>query len=782
MRKDIFLLWFAVLLMAYACTQQSEDQCNIVPAPTRFHLSGKGNFTFNPNSRIIIQPATDELRQLADTLASWLKKATGLTIPVVDFASGTSLSDYILLSTYQADTTLGQEGYKLQADNNGILIHAHTYAGVFYGIQSLKQLFPPEAFGSTPGKVEIQGAFIIDIPRYPYRGMHLDVSRHFFPVSFIKRYIDLLSFYKMNTFHWHLTDDNGWRIEIKKYPLLTQKAAWHVDRDHQPWSGVSPPQKGEKATIGGFYTQEEIRDVVQYAASRYVTIIPEIEMPGHTSEVFAAYPNLSCKGDTLMVEPGSYWPNVDIFCAGNDEVFTFIDDVLSEVASLFPGPYIHIGGDEADKTRWKTCKRCQQRIITEKLDGETELQSWFIHRVEQIVAAKGKKMIGWDEILEGGLAPEATVMSWRGMDGGIEAARMGHDVIMTPTSHCYFDYYQADPETEPDAIGGFLTLKKVYSFEPTPPVLNQTESKHILGAQGNVWSEFISTPSHAEYMALPRMIALAEVVWSKPENRDYNSFIRRMQHQFAILDQLKVNYGAQSKRVEINLTREEKTGKLLVSLETELYQPEVRYTTDGTLPGAQSERYTQPFAIGGAATVKAVVIHDGSVDGKPSERVFQPHKATGAKTILTPEPSFKYKARGALTLTDATLGSENHNDGCSIGFEGTDMEALVDLGSVMPVNQIEMAFIQNLKAWIMLPARVVVSGSTSGNDFLPLADVEIEQAQPTDKIYRHLFSAKVEGKSVRFLKVKVVNGGPLPADHLYPGMPAWLFVDEIVVK
>lgn len=781
MRKTL-PLFLAVLVALAACHSNRKDHRNIVPAPSRFYLSDDGAYKINGKTKIILQPESPALHQLADSLSAWLQKATGHSIPVEAFASGSSLSEYILLSTFQADTALGKEGYKLESNQNGVVIQAVTEAGVFYGIQSLKQLLPAAAFGGQIEDAAFRSAYITDKPRYSYRGMHLDVSRHFFPVSFIKRYIDLLSFYKMNTFHWHLTDDNGWRIEIKKYPDLTRKSAWHVDRNHQKWNEVTPPAPGEKATVGGFYTQEEIREVVRYAASRYVTIIPEIEMPGHTSEVFAAYPDLSCKGDTLMVEPGTYWPNIDIFCAGNDDVFTFIDDVLTEVAALFPGPYIHIGGDEADKTRWKACRKCQQRITVEKLADEAALQSYFIKRVEKMVTAKGKKMIGWDEILEGGLAPEATVMSWRGMDGGIEAAKMGHDVIMTPTSHCYFDYYQADPETEPLAIGGFLTLKKVYSLEPSPPVLNEAETRHILGAQGNVWTEFIPTPEHAEYMALPRMIALAEVVWSKAENRDYNDFIRRMQYQFTILDQLKVNYGKQSSRVEINLTRADESGKLMINLETELYQPEVRYTTDGTEPSVGSPLYDKPFEITGSATVKAAIMKEGKAAGKTSERTFSVHTATGARVTLTPEPSFKYKARGAVSLTDAALGSDNHNDGCWVGYEGTDATIVVDLGSEKEVTKVETAFLQNLKAWIMLPASVELSTSSDGITYSAPVLKPLENVQPADKVFRQNTTLEPGNLRTRYLKLTIKNGGPLPADHPYPGMPAWFFLDEIIVK
>lgn len=781
MKKNIFRL-LAVLAITYSCSGHKEDKRNITPKPSIFRLTDEGSFEITRKTRIIYQPNTPELAELADSLSVFLSKASGFNIESVAFSTDGSLNNYILLSTFQADSVYGKEGYKLRIGQDGILIHANTGAGIFYGIQSLRQLLPIEVFSGKAESISVKSAYISDKPRFAYRGMHLDVSRHFFPVSFIKKYIDLLSFYKMNTFHWHLTDDNGWRIEIRKYPDLTEKSAWHVDRNDQPWNEVTPPRPDEKATIGGYYTQDEIREIVRYAASRYVTIIPEIEMPGHSCEVFAAYPDLSCKGDTLPVQPGTYWPNIDILCAGNDDVFTFIDDVLTEVADLFPGPYIHIGGDEADKTRWSACKKCQKRISEEKLRNEAELQSWFIKRVEKIVTAKGKKMIGWDEILEGGLAPEATVMSWRGMEGGIEAARMGHDVIMTPTSYCYFDYYQAEPENEPTAIGGFLTLKKVYSFEPLPPVLNEMESKYIIGAQGNLWTEFIPTPEHAEYMALPRMIALAEVNWSKKENRDYSDFIRRMNHQFAILDQMKVNYGKQSTHIDISLSRHEKTGKLMINMDTELFKPEVKYTTDGNEPSIESNTYTVPFEIGSSCTIKAAIFKDGKQVGKISERTFTIHSATGLKCEISPPPSFKYQARGAQSLTDATLGSLNHNDGCWLGFEGDDAEIKLDLGNEQPVREIQVAFLQNIKSWIMLPQSVLLEVADISGTYIKEGEITIGISSPADTIIRKNIVFQVKKKNCRFIRIKIKNGGPLPADHLYPGEPAWLFIDELVVN
>ncbi|MEK9137784.1 MAG: family 20 glycosylhydrolase, partial [Bacteroidota bacterium] len=354
------------------------------------------------------------------------------------------------------------------------------------------QLMSPGVFAPEPVKKRtwtIPCVAIRDWPRFEWRGMHLDVSRHFLPKKFIKTYIDMLAMHKMNVFHWHLTDDQGWRLEIKKYPKLIEVTAWRVDREDQHWNHRDPPREGEKATYGGYYTQDEIREIVKYADERNITVVPEIEMPAHTTALLAAYPQYSCTGGPFDVPPGGVWPITDIFCAGNDSTFYFLQDVLTEVMDLFPGKYIHIGGDEADKKEWKACAKCQARIKQEELKDEAELQSYFVKRIEKFIVSKGRRLIGWDEILEGGLAPEATVMSWRGTEGGIAATRQGHDAVMTPGSHCYFDHYQGKQEFEPLAIGGYTPLSKVYSYEPIPDSLTPEEAKHILGAQGNVWTE-----------------------------------------------------------------------------------------------------------------------------------------------------------------------------------------------------------------------------------------------------------------------------------------------------
>ncbi|MEA3287027.1 MAG: beta-N-acetylhexosaminidase [Candidatus Marinimicrobia bacterium] len=513
---------------------------NIIPKPHSIVLTD-GAYVFKERSTLSITGSVSN--------RLFIEEYLGTLIPGLNLIDDESADIKIKL---HASAGIPPEGYVMKITRSGILITAGDTPGVFYGIQSLRQLLPVFVENQEKSLVghRIQTAVIQDYPRFGWRGMHLDVSRHFFPVEFIKRYIDMIALHKMNVFHWHLTDDNGWRLEIKQYPKLTEICAWRVDREHQDWRKWSPVEAGEKSTYGGFYTQEEVRDVIAYAAERQIAVIPEIEMPGHSSEIFAAYPELSCKGELLPVRPGSYWPNEDILCAGNDSVFIFLERVIDEVAELFPAEYIHIGGDEAAKTHWKTCPKCQARIKAEALADEHELQSWFIRKMEKYIHSKGKRIIGWDEILEGGLAPDATVMSWRGEAGGIAAAKAGHQVIMTPSSHVYFDHYQGDPETEPQAIGGYTPLKEVYAYEPIPMELEQIEHQYVLGAQANLWTEFVKTTKHAEYMVLPRMTALSEVLWSAPEQRNWSDFMERLTYLEVRFDALNWNYRSNSLPVE----------------------------------------------------------------------------------------------------------------------------------------------------------------------------------------------------------------------------------------
>ena len=529
-----------VLIMAIgSCAPQpSMDKYSIIPKPSAMEVQ-RGEFVLDSGFQILADIENSEIQANCTYVSKKILEITGLSISVNSLTDNQDKNGTMSITLNENMPELGKEGYKLDISRQRISLESAHPAGIFYGIQSLLQLFPQKDNDREGNSLAVPCVKITDVPRFPYRGMHLDVGRHFFPKSFIKKYIDLLALHKFNTFHWHLTEDQGWRIEIKKYPKLTEIGS--VRKESLVGHYREEPQRFDGTPYGGFYTQEDVKEIVAYAQSRYVTIIPEIEMPGHSLGALAAYPELSCTGGPHEV--AVLWGvHEDVYCAGNDKVFTFLEDVLTEVIELFPGTYIHIGGDECPKARWEVCEKCQARIKAEGLKDEHELQSYFIRRIEKFLLAHDRKLIGWDEILEGGLAPEATVMSWRGMEGGIAAAQQGHDVIMTPTSHCYFDYYQGDKETEPLAIGGLLTLDKIYAFEPVPAELSPADAQHILGAQGNLWTEYIKTPEYAEYMSIPRMSALAEVVWSPKDARDWEDFQKRLAQFFQRLDAMGINY------------------------------------------------------------------------------------------------------------------------------------------------------------------------------------------------------------------------------------------------
>jgi hexosaminidase len=512
-----------VLLLAIAFTAPliAQPSPSIVPRPVRL-TPGEGWVQLCGATAIVADTAPPDVRPLGALASEILAHGA---------CPADGGADARVTLTLEPETPGPTEGYRLVADRGGVRISAATAAGLFYGLQTLRQLVPLDGSGRVP-HVAIE-----DAPRFPYRGMHLDVGRHVFPVAFIKRYVDLLASYKLNVFHWHLTDDQGWRLEVRKYPRLTGVGAWRretvVDKQRDPYVGDGTP-------YGGYYTQDEVREVVAYAAARHVTVIPEIELPGHSLAALAAYPELACTEGPFEV--GTRWGVFDDVYCPSERTFAFLEDVLTEVLELFPSPYIHIGGDEVPKRRWKESALAQEVIRREGLKDEAGLQSWFIRRIETILRARGRRLIGWDEILEGGLAPDATVMSWRGTAGGIEAARQGHDVVMSPGSHLYFDHYQGPPENEPLAIGGRTPLARVYAFEPIPADLSDAEARHVIGAQANVWTEYITSPAQVEYMALPRMLALAEVVWSPLPARDWADFAGRLPAQLARLDALGVQY------------------------------------------------------------------------------------------------------------------------------------------------------------------------------------------------------------------------------------------------
>ena len=513
----------------------------VIPRPVSL-TPAAGRFTLDASTVIWTDRATAPVGRM---LARFLEPATGLDIPVRTGA-GTGAGRITIQRDPALAATLGPEGYRLEVRPGRVSIRAAEPAGAFYGVQSLRQLLPPQVFREA--KVEgvawtAPAVTIEDQPRFPWRGMHLDVSRHFMPKEFVKKYIDLLALQKMNSFHWHLTEDQGWRIEIRKYPLLTQVGAWRKETVVGRGGSRDRPTAYDGKRHGGFYTQEDVKEIVAYAADRFVNVVPEIEMPGHAQAAISAYPFLGVFPDSLKLEPWTKWGVTENILVPTDSTVRFMQDVLAEVLELFPSKFIHIGGDEAPKNQWKASPRVQARIRELGLKDEHEMQSWFVRQMDAWLAQRGRRLIGWDEILEGGLAPGATVMSWRGTQGGIDAARQRHDVVMTPGKPTYFDHYQSrDQAGEPLAIGGFNPLDSVYAYEPVPAELEPEFRKHVLGTQGQIWTEYIPNPKHVEYMAFPRSAALAEVGWTPASRKDYADFFQRLQVHLRRLDALDVNY------------------------------------------------------------------------------------------------------------------------------------------------------------------------------------------------------------------------------------------------
>lgn len=528
MKKLLLLFCFAMTVFTVSCQSDHKNlsviQPAIVPQPQSISVMAEGSMVLSSGLTLVV--AEEGAEKTAEFLGDYLK-SIGWTSQIAKEVPKSNYIDF----RWKKMTNAAEGAYDLRISENGVEIAAASNEGLFYGVQSLIQMLPLEGEAVRLPQMNIE-----DAPRFSYRGMHLDVCRHFFPVEFIKKYLDMMALYKMNTFHWHLTEDQGWRIEIKKYPKLTEIGSIRketiVDKNFDPYIGDGQP-------YGGFYTQEQIKEIVAYATERHITVIPEIEMPGHSVAALAAYPELGCTPGPFEVFT-KWGVTDDIYCPSK-ETFAFLEDVLTEVIDLFPGKYIHIGGDEAPKDAWKKSKLAQDVIKREGLKDEFELQSYFIRRIEKFLISKNRQLIGWDEILEGGLAPEATVMSWRGEKGGIEAAEQGHDVIMTPNNVAYFDHYQAGPEGEPLAIGGFTTLQDVYDYEPIPKELSEEKAHHVLGAQANVWTEYMKTSDHVEYMVFPRMLALSETVWTDANKKDWSHFQKKMETQYKILEARKVN-------------------------------------------------------------------------------------------------------------------------------------------------------------------------------------------------------------------------------------------------
>lgn len=768
--KKIFIA-LTVLLSSMQLIAQS--QYAIIPKPTLL-TPAQGEFVVNASTKIIIPNNNAAMADIAQLFAQRMMITANLNLDIN--ADAKPASNYIKFEIPAQKLAL-KEGYKMTVNNNSIVISADEPIGHFYALQTLLQLLPPQVFSSSPmlnTKWAVPACSITDSPRYAYRGLMLDVGRHTFPVTFIKKYIDLLALHKMNTFHWHLTEDQGWRIEIKKYPKLTQIGS--VRRESV--KGHNRDQMSDGTPYGGFYTQDEIKEVVRYAQSKYITVVPEIEMPGHAMAALAAYPELGCSGGPYEV--ATRWGVMnDVFCP-NEKTFEFLQDVLTEVMDLFPSKYIHIGGDECPKVSWKKSQFCQDLMKKEGLKDEHELQSYFIKRIDKFVTSKGRKIIGWDEILEGGISPNATIMSWRGVDGGIAAAKQGHDAIMTPTTYNYFDYYQADPSNEPLAIGGYLPLEKTYSYEPMPKELTPEQAKHIMGVQGNLWTEYVTTPEYAEYMTYPRASALAEVAWTPSKQKDYTDFGNRLKTHFERLRYLGVNYAKSFYDITAYAERDA-NGRVVAKLNSNDKQALIKYSLDGSDPKPQSMSY----AASGIVLTQNTYLNatafgnKGEALSKPVGKFFFVNKATGRSYTLKNEPK-NYTGGSSNGLTNGLKGEEKSLS-TWLGFEGKDLDAVVDLGQKTDFSRVSVAFFRSSSQWIMLPSSIEILISDDGKQFKSIKKIDLDNSDKAGQAIQQL-AIGLDNANARYVKVVAPNYGLLPENHPGHGKSAWLFVDEIGVE
>ena len=684
--------------------------------------------------------------------------------------------------SFVLDNNLPDEAYKLTVTSEKIEITANSAgSGLFYGVQSLLQLMPAEIYDEKTAlslhSILVPAVTINDAPRFPYRGAMMDVARNFLPKEEVLKFLDLMAAYKMNRFHFHLTDDQGWRIEIKKYPKLTEVGSYR-SQTQLGHSDYYYPRRYDGIAKRGFYTQEEIKEIVKYAADRFIIVIPEIEMPGHSSASLASYPELSCGLGKAYVVRDYFDVFDEVYCT-KENVFSFLEDVLTEVMELFPSHYIHIGGDECPKKAWKKCTHCQELMKKEELKSEEELQSWFIHRIERFVNSKGRDIIGWDEILEGGLAPNATVMSWRGETGGIIAARQGHNVIMTPGSKCYFDFYQEDPEFAPLAMGGFLPIDSVYNYNPIPSALLPEEQKYIIGTQANIWGEYIQTPEYFEYMAFPRLAAIAEVQWTNPENKDFEQFTYRLDNEFKKLDYLQVNACRNLYESNINGKWNVNKKRYEVSMNTFSLDTEIRYSLTDSVITPQSLLYTAPFPITKKTTLYAAVFRNKEQLAKTTRKTFTVNKATGSRyesNFSSTQESAEYR----LALTDGLFGYPK-NLRCWTVFEGDSVQIDLDLNKKQKIRKVIFSALWRPWKIIWPPKSVEISVSEDGWHFIPLKKESLLFDNNLNEGSRFPYSILLPKTKARFVRLNFQSFGVCPEGYFDENQPSKMAFDEIEV-
>jgi hexosaminidase len=812
MKKGISLFLICLAFIAHGCQQPKEivNEYHIIPQPNTL-VARNGRFELNNKVQVVTTYATPEVKAIADAFIDRIKSTSGISLKTTEEEHPqTPAIRFVTISGME------KEAYDLAVTPEYITVSASEPNGFFYAIQTLYQLLPPAVYGEQTVKRaawSIPAADISDAPRFGYRGMHLDVSRHFFPVEYIYKYIDMLAMHKMNTFHFHLTDDQGWRIEIKKYPKLTETGS---KRKHTliDYYYVNWPHVFDGTAYGPFfYTQEQIKDIVAYAADRYITVIPEIEMPGHALAALATYPELSCDPGINYEVEGLWGVFKEVFCP-KEETFQFLEGVIDEVVELFPSRYIHIGGDECPKEAWKKCAHCQALIkklglkddtTPNPVDGirhskEDKLQSYFITRMEKYINTKGRSIIGWDEILEGGLAPNATVMSWRGVQGGLNAAKAGHDAIMTPSSYAYLNFYQEEPSIAPTTIGGYITLKRTYGYNPVPDDADESVKKHIIGVQGNVWSEYIQTEEQCDYQAFPRALALAETGWTENHNKSWNSFCERMVNAYDRMALKNVDACRNFFDVNIN-THADESKELKVVLETFYPDADIHYTTDGSTPTPKSGRYTAPFTWTGTINLQAAAFKKGEMLGKVTSKMLYANLISGKAFTTNSRMGWSgdiFGENDAMGADKTTFGLTNGKRGNIASYTpwtsfrvneriNNELEFTVNLGGPTRIGQVVFGSLYN-PAFRVLPASaVIVQVSTDGQEYTTVKEEKFTREYPERGRKAFTDTVTFEPVETTCVKLRFKSGGLLrngidcrkdtPDDLI----PSDMYLDEIEI-
>ena len=781
------MAFLAVASFFYAGAQDVQ----LIPYPEKV-VKGKGDFIIKPQTVLVVAETSASFLSAISPLNEKLAKAAGFQLKVAKQAPQSNCIAFAF------DPALTKPGaYTISVLSDRALVKAKDLSGLFYAVQSLLQLLPP-AIESDRLVARQQWSMpvvsIQDAPAFEYRGLMIDVARHFQPISFLKKLVDLMAMQKMNRLHLHLVDDQGWRIEIKKYPKLTQVGGKRNGTLVDKYPGTGNDNKPYE----GFYTQAQIKELVAYASKKFITIIPEIELPGHSSAAIAAYPALGCfPGETTVVSDPMVadktkqqlktagtkvvqetWGVFTDVLSPTDYTFQFMNDVLDEVMQLFPSKYIHIGGDECPKDAWKRSAFCQEMIKKYNLKDEHGLQSYFIQRIEKHINSKGRSIIGWDEILEGGLAPNAAVMSWRGTQGGIESAKQGHDVVMTPDSHCYLNFYQSEDPTDSIAWGGFLPLKRVYGYEPIPAELNAEQAKYIKGVQGNLWTEYIKSSALAEYMLFPRAVALAEVGWTK-QKPGFDHFTTRLIPYLKRLQSHGVNYSRHMYDIGLKSQYDPVSNTVKVSVDGVSDKKNLFYSVAALKGEVVKKPYDQPITINAAAKLEIAAMVEGEVVDKRTA-FFNINKATGRKLRLYIDPAPQYGKGGPSALVNGIMGSVTRfNDDEWLGWNGKDFEGILDLGREETFKKINLRFYKAPSSWIYMPSSIKISVSADG---VAYKEVAARKNPDTGQMGVQIHEFSFDGIKARYVKINAVNNGIIK--HGFPGQgyPSWLFVDEVVVE